>query len=1030
MKEIKPARKLFSSSRGKNLLPILVAVIFFSTGILQVNASTGIQQRRISGVVTDPRGLPLPGVNVVVAGTTQGTLTDTEGKYSLEVNQDSRSLVFTFIGMVTQEVVIGTQTRIDVTLVESAVGLDEIVVVGYGTQKKVSMVNAVSNISSKELTQRISSNVNQALQGKLPGLTIIDNGGAPGSESLTLRIRGVTSLNSNEPLVLIDGIPGNLARINPVDIESVSVLKDAASTAIYGTRAAAGVILVTTKAPERGKLSVTYDGYYGIARSNNKPVHMGAVDYMKQQNVAYTNTYGIQYYTDEYIENWPENHASDPEMYPLPNTWVDAMYKPAPQQSHTLTLSGGTESVSSRVSFRYLNEDGIMPNFNFELGEIRANTNFRVNKKLNLNANINVRNSANQQPYNTWGSWYQLNYRIYQNSQWGVPVYDDGSYGLSVDSYSPLILAKEAGLTTVSSTYLAGIFRGEYEIIDGLKLSAQYSTQYNYGYSNTFANKYRFVDKLYPTRVTFANMNSMTDARSLGIENEIQSQLTFNRKFGNHSVSGILGYSQTYYEESNVGGYRQGFYNNDLQTLSLGLNDATKNSYGGNSEWGLRSYFARVNYDYYGKYLFEANARYDGSSRFAEGNRYGFFPSFSLGWRVSNEDFWGSIKNLVNEFKVRASWGQVGSQAVGLYTFIETYNQSNYIFNEALATGYRQTSLASQDLSWETTTQLNVGLDASFFESKVNLTADYYVKTTDDILLAVPIPSLIGLTATNQNAGSVENRGFELMVGGRETFGGLELGLSIIANYNKNKVLDLAGTGPHISTAGNSDWRTITKEGYPINSFYGLATDGFFQTQAEVDAYAKWDGSVGPGDVKYVDQNNDGQLTPDDFIIFGKEIPDWTFSSNMFVAWKGLRLDLFWQAVAGSEKLITGATLEHGIWGGFTHEVFLDYWTPENKDAIFPRPTKYTMKNVQISERTMVDGSYLRLKNIRLSYDIPESICERIRIQGVNIYLSATNLLTFAELNMYDIDPEQVGRGPESSYPQTSVTTLGMNINF
>lgn len=810
----------------------------------------------------------------------------------------------------------------------------------------------------------------------------------------------------------------------------MSVLKDAASAAIYGSRAAAGVILVTTKSAVKGKLSVTYDGYYGIARSNNKPVHMGAVDYMNQQNAAYQNTYGSQYYTDQYIQDWPQNHTIDPENYPLPNTWVDAMYKPAPQKSHTFTFSGGSESVTSRVSVRYLDEDGIMPNFNFKVGELRANTNFKMNEKLNFNANFNVRNSINKQPYNTWGDWYELNYRIYQNSQWGVPVYADGSYGLTVDSYSPLILANEAGLTKANSTYLVGIFKGEYTIIDGVKLSVQYSTQYNYGYSNTFANKYSFADKLWPTRVNFTSLNSMNDSRSLSIEDGLDLQLTYNKKFGVHTISGIMGYSQIDYQSSDMGGYRQGFYNNELQTLSLGLNDATKNSWGGNSEWGLRSYFARVNYDYNGKYLLEANARYDGSSRFAEGNRYGFFPSFSLGWRISNEDFWTSLKNTVNEFKLRGSWGQVGSQAVGLYSYLGTYNQSNYIFNETLATGYRQTILANKNLSWETTTQFNAGLDANLFKSRVNFSADYYIKTTDNILLAVPIPSLIGLDATAQNAGSVENRGLEFLLGGREPFGDFELGITLIANYNKNKVLNLAGTGPFISTAGNSDWRTITKEGYPINSFYGLATDGLFQTQTEVDGYAKWDGSVGPGDVKYVDQNKDGKLTPEDFVIFGKEMPDWTFSSNISIARKGLKLDLFWQAVAGSDKLITGATLEHGIWGGFTHKVFTDYWTPENTDAEFPRPTKYTMKNVQISDRTMINGSYLRLKNIRLSYDIPKVICERIKIAGINVYASATNLLTFAKLNMYDIDPEQVGRGPESSYPQTSVTTLGLNINF
>jgi len=586
------------------------------------------------------------------------------------------------------------------------------------------------------------------------------------------------------------------------------------------------------------------------------------------------------------------------------------------------------------------------------------------------------------------------------------------------------------GLTTNDNTSLIGIFKGEYDIIDGLTLSGQYSIQYNYGYTSSFSNKYYFQDKLHPSRITVSNLNYMTDNRSLSKEDGLDLQLTFNKTFGNHTINSIAGYSQIHYENTYIGGYRQNFYNNDLRTLSLGINDATQSATGGNYEWGLRSYFARVNYDYGGRYLFEANARYDGSSRFSEGNRYGFFPSFSVGWRLSNEVFWDPIRNIVNEFKIRGSWGQVGSQTVGLYTYIETYNQSNYIFNEALATGYRQTRLASQNLSWETTTQFNVGIDGYLFDNRINFSVDYYKKNTTDILLALPIPTLIGLNPTDQNAGEVENWGLEFVLGGRQTIGDFNLALDFNINYNQNEVVNLSGTGPYISAYGNSDYRTITTEGEPINSFYGFETDGFFQTQDEVDNYANWDGSVGPGDVKYVDQNLDGSLTPEDFVILGKEMPDWTFSSNMSFGWKGLTLDLFWQGVAGSQKLITGAMLEMGIWGGFCHEVFEDYWTPENTDAQFPRPTKYTMKNVQISDRTMVDGSYLRLKNIRLSYDIPSKITDRVKINNMSVYVSATNLLTFAELNMYDIDPEILGRGPESSFPQTSVTTVGVNINF
>lgn len=984
-------------------------------------------QQQLSGKVADANGNPLEGVTITIKGTTTVVRTDGDGMYSIQNAPKNAILEFSFVGMKQQEVAVEGQDEINVVLEADAVGIDEVVVIGYGVQKKANITNAVSSIGADEISTRNSTNITQALQGKLPGLTIIDRGGAPGNENLTTRIRGITSLNDNNPLVLIDGVPGSLSRVNPADIESVSVLKDAASTAIYGSRASAGVILVTTKAPADGKLSIAYNGYFGLARSNNAPAHMDAVTYMKQQNAAYMNTYGYEFYKDEDIEQWPENHRNDAERYPQPNIWPEVMFNVAPQQSHNITLSGGDkEKITNRISFRHMSEDGILPNYGFDISELRTKNEMKLGSKLTLGTNINVRFTDRKAPYNEWESYN----RMWQNSQWGVPYYQDGSYGLSVDSYSPLINAKEMGRINTKRTYMVGIFKGTYKIIDALNVSAQYSTQYNLEAFNSFNNKYDFTDKLHSERRTFNTLNRMTDYRTKSKEDGIDLQLTYNKNFDKHNLDGILGYSEIYYADDWGEGYRQSFYNNQLQALSMGANDATQSATGGNSEWGLRSYFTRVNYDFDSKYLLEANARYDGSSRFAEGHRFGFFPSFSAGWRVSNEGFWEPLKNTINELKIRGSWGEVGSQQVGLYSFMPTYNQRNYIFNEMLAPGYRQTSLANEDISWETTTQLNFGLDGYLFDNQLSFSFDYYNKRTRDILLLVPIPSVIGLEPTNQNAGIVENKGFEFLIQGHKAFGDFEFDLGVNVNYNRNEVIDLAGTGPHISAFGNSDYRTITTEGKAINSFYGFETDGFFETQEEVNGYAKWDGSVGPGDIKYVDQNNDGQLTPADFVIFGSELPDWTFSSNMSVAWKNLRLDMFWQGVSGSDKIMTGAIMEHGIWGGFTHKIYSDYWTPTNTGARFPRPTKYTMKNAQISDFWMVDGQFLRLKNIRVSYDIPQKFCEKLTVGNINVYLSATNLLTFSELNKYNIDPEMEGRGQESSFPQTSVTTLGLNVNF
>jgi len=370
---------------------------------------------------------------------------------------------------------------IHIILVEESIGLDEVVAVGYGVQRRVSVTNAISSITADEIGERNSTNITQALQGRLPGLTIIDRGGAPGSENLTARIRGVTSLNDNNPLVIVDGVPGSLSRINPVDIESISVLKDAASTAIYGSRAASGVILVTTKAPTDGELNISYNGYYGVARSNNNPVHMDAVTYMKHQNAAYMNTYGYEFYTADQINNWVENNRKDPENYPEPNVWHNEMFKLAPQHSHTVTLSGGSKSISNRISFRHLNEDGILPNYGFTLSEIRAKNDFKLSDRLTFDSNINVRFSERRAPFNEWESYN----RMWQNSQWGVPYYKDGSYGLTVDSYSPLINVNEMGKASSKRTYLLGVFKANYKLIEPLSISVQYSLQHNYEFWNT-----------------------------------------------------------------------------------------------------------------------------------------------------------------------------------------------------------------------------------------------------------------------------------------------------------------------------------------------------------------------------------------------------------------------------------------------------------------------------------------------------------------------------------------------------------------
>ena len=982
----------------------------------------------VTGTVTDQNGETLPGVSIMARGTTIGTVSGADGNYRITVPDSEAVLVFSFLGFATQEFLVGDRRAINVTLSEDNQMLEEVVVVGYGVQRRLSVTNAISTVGARDLTVRNSTNVNQALQGKLPGLTVIDRGGPPGTEDLTLRIRGITSLNNNAPLVLIDGVPGHLPNINPADIESVSVLKDAASSAIYGSRAAAGVILVTTRAPKEGKATVTYDGFVGWARTNMKVEHMDAITYMRHQNVASRNTYGPDRelpYPEDYIQGWAKNHAENPERYPEPNTWYDAIYRVAPQHSHTLSIAGGNQVVRNRISLRYLDQEGVIPLYKLGISELRARNEVNLNK-FTFSSNVNLRFFDQKAPVEQ----SNIMNRMAQGSQWGVPYYSDGSYGLSVDNDSPIVRLYEGGNQSIRNLFIGGIFRGEYELIDGLKIAAQYSTQHNFRNSLYFRNSYTIIDKEYPTRRRTYSPNNFTSNKNWEKEDQIDLQLLYNKSFEKHSFSGILAYSQIGFNYDWLEGYRRDFFNNEMQVISQGAADGTQSPTGGNSQWGLRSYFGRVNYEYDHKYMLEASARYDGSSRFAKGYQYGFFPSASAGWRVSREDFWEPLNDVVNEFKLRGSWGQVGAQQVNPYQFMRVFVLSNYLFSDQLATGYRYTTLANEELSWETTTQWNFGID-TYILNRINITFDWYKKTTTDILLNVPIPQIMGLNVVSSNAGIVENKGIEIMVGLRESFGDFSAGLDFSANYNQNKVIDLAGTGPHISSLGqNVDLRTIHAEGYPMSTYYGFKVDGMF-TQQDLDSgYARWDGSVGPGDLKYVDLNNDKELTAEDWTYLGQEFPVWTFSSNMHVAWKGLRLDLFWQGISGSRKPMTGAILEHGIWGGFAHKRWADYWTPENPNSPNPRPTKLTMKNAQMSEWSVLNGNYLRLKNVRLSYDLPNKFSDFLKIGSINVYVSATNLLTFSYLNSYNIDPEMTTRDQDNAFPQTSVTTVGLSINF
>lgn len=982
-------------------------------------------------------GSALEGVTVAIKGTTNQTLTNSSGNFKLSTGQKLPfTLSVSYVGYQPTDVQI-TQSPVEIALVPADQTLADVVVVAYGTQKKITLTNSVAQIGSEELTRRPVSNIQQAMQGQLPGVTVQDLGGAPGKSSTNIRVRGITTFNTNtsstsgfglsknDALVIVDGSEQALSDINPNDIASITVLKDAASTAIYGSRATNGVILVTTKAGRKGPAKVYYDGYYAWQKAINVPVQMGLEDYMREQQAAYTNA-GLALparFTDSSIANWV--NATDRLRYPLPNTWFTIMYHTAPQTSHSLAVSGGNEQIRSRVSVRYQKQDGVIKNFTNDIAEIRLNTDYKAARNLTFNGNINYRYNAASFP-----TVDPVN-NFFHGSLWAVPKYPNGTYGLSTQGNNPLMFAEIGGKSKTINDYFTGAFQGEWQIVPFLSVSSFLSARIYNTAGKAFTNAYTNRDSITGIVKTVAN-NSLTETRNTLKEYTWNNLVTYQQQFGAHSIKVLGGYSQIYNQQTFLTAYRERFYNNDIESIGQGANDATKSNSGYDAVFALRSYFGRINYDFAGKYLLEVNGRYDGSSKFTGNKQYGFFPSFSAGWVVSEEKFWSGLKPAIRDLKLRGSYGKTGNQSVDLYSYYAALSLAGYTFNGEAVNGYRQTTLANKELGWESTTQLDIGLDAGLLDRKLTLTVDYYRKVTNDILLNLDIPATMGLIAPFQNAGSVENKGWEFSANynGANNSNSFQYTIGANLSINNNKVLDLKGTGPYI-TGTDINPRYIIAEGLPINTLWGYTTDGLFQTQEEITAYgATYSTNTKPGDVKYIDRNKDGKIDANDMTVIGNSFPKYIFGLNTNLSYKNFDLNILFQGAAKVDTRLAGALAEMGNQEGFTHEIYANnYWTPENRDARFPRPVKFDLSNVATSDRLVYDGSYLRLKNLQLSYTLPSDLLRNIFLEKARIYVSGTNLLTFSKLNEWNLDPETES-GRAVNYTQTALYTIGVNLQF
>lgn len=988
----------------------------------------------ISGEVTDENGELILGASVLVKGTSIGTITDVNGRYTIQASDPNGTLVFSYIGYQTTEVAINGRTVINQSMTSIATELGEVVVVGYGTQKKVNLTGSVSNVTGKEIASQPVLQTSSALIGKMPGVTVIQSSGQPGGDASTIRIRGIGTLGNSDPLVLIDGVPGNMNGVDPREIADISVLKDAASASIYGSRAANGVILITTKRGESGKMKVNYNGYVGWQKPTNLPEYVDGYDFMELYNLGRTNQGLAPTHTQAYMDAWKANHATNPDEYP--NTdWVDETFtENGFQQHHSLQLSGGTENARVLASLSYMDQGGNVPNYNYKRYNARVNTDLKVSDKVDFNLDLNMRRSIQVEPSQG------LTYAIQQAFR--IPAiyasrFSDGTWGPGWGGQNPVATANDAGLLENQYNYVRAIIRASYKPFPGMQLSVMYSPQYNDDFESNFKKQYTYYNSIGAPASLWPNNNELTQRNDRTLNNSVNAVATYEKTFGDHFLKGLVGYELITNEYRWFSGYRDKFLVQEYPQLNVGGSDNMKSN-GSANEWGLQSYFARINYDYKGKYLLEANVRRDGSSRFAEGRKYGTFPAFSAGWRVSEEGFFDNT-GFITDLKLKASWGQLGNQNVGNYPFASTIALGqDYLFGNNPTSGAAQLALANKVISWETTETTNFGIDLGLLQNRLTVSAEYYVRNTSDILLDFPIPISMGLSAPTLNAGKVRNTGWDLALGWADEINDFTYGINFNISDVKNEVVDLKGTGPLIS--GNR----ISTEGYPINSIYGYQSMGLFQSQAEIDDAPTHIGAVAPGDIRYVDQltedtngdgipdAGDGQINANgDRTIIGDPFPRLMYGMNLTAGYKGFDLSVTFQGVGKRDVLMGGDAVWAFFNAGNIQEWHKDYWTPENPGAKFPRLISgvTSHNNYQVTDYWMYDASYLRMRNLTLGYTLPQALTEKVKANRLRVYFSGQNLFTFDNMPA-GWDPEVPNDTRGVLFPIPQIYTLGLDLTF
>lgn len=1031
---LKPLKNL----PGQAAILLLLAAAPAATFAAAPNATATRQKqdRTVSGVVKDQKGEPIPGINILIKNSVTGTSTDSQGKYSIKADGEA-ILVFSGIGFVTREVAVNNQSSVDISLQEDTRQLNELVVVGYGTQKKSDLTGSVSSISEAQFKKTPVASLDNGLRGRAAGVQVTSTSNQPGGAT-SIRIRGSNSVNTgSEPLYVIDGFPvfndnaataggatvgpklNALSLINPNDIVSIEVLKDASAAAIYGARGANGVVLVTTKKGQEGRMKIDINAYYGVQQVSKKLPLLNATEYAQLVNDAN----GKEIYTQEQIASFGKG-----------TDWQDEIFRSAPVQNYQVTASGGDAKTKYSLSLNYFDQAGIIINSDFKRYSGRFNFEKQATSRLSLGANLSIANTNANQALSSTGGGEGTQGVIVSALDFNPilkPRNADGTYVLENDRGIPIgnPVATALELTNKSATtrFLGNVFAA-YKIIDGL----EFRTSIGADITST-------GEKYYAPRTILAGSAAQGIGRvstSNGTSWLNENTLTFNKTFGRHAITALAGFSAQKYTRNLLTSSASGFVNDLLGADNLESGAIIRTPVTNTNDWSLISYIGRINYGFNDKYLLTLTGRADGSSKFGNNNKYGFFPSGSVAWKLSEEEFIKDI-NAINELKLRLSYGRIGNQEINSYQSLAGLTGASYIIGDKVVKGFAPNNIPNPNLKWETTTQTDLGVDLGLFRNRLNLTFDAYYKKTTDMLLNINVPWSTGFASALQNIGSIENKGIELGIQAVVLDKDLKWNINFNVAANKNKVLDL-GPVSQILTGEINGYLKISDPvvivpGQPLNSFYGYVSDGIFQTGDDIAGGAQK--TAVPGDRKYKDLNGDGVLDAKDRTFIGNAQPKFFGGFTNDFSYKGFDLSASFNYVVGNKILnSTRADLDLPTGQKNSSARVKDRWTPTNPSNTIPRAT--LNRAFLFSDAQIEDGSFLRLGSLSLGYNFPSSWVSKAGISNAKLYVSAQNLFVITKYTGFDPETNQSGqnnilRGIDSdSYPNSRSFLVGVNLSF